>query len=82
VLNDDMCPRCGWWIRFCKCEDNSIPHINTESWIEGWYEHIDTKPIYIRDKHQLIRECESRGLLARAFMKPKSRGKGFEHERS
>lgn len=29
---------------------------------EGWWEHLDTKPIYIRNKRQLREECRRRGL--------------------
>jgi len=49
--------------------------------IKGWFEHIDTKPIYIESKAHLARECDKRGLLAKAIMKPKSQGKGFENRR-
>ena len=56
-------------------------NVNTGNWVEGWYEHIDSKPIYIHNKKHLIHECNKRGLLAKAFMKPKSQGAGFEHGR-
>ena len=65
-----------------QCEEerpNKAPNINSQRWVEGWYEHIDREPIYIKDKKHLVRECEKRGLVARAFMKPKSRGDGYEH---
>lgn len=55
-------------------------YINTEEWVPGWYEHLGPQPIYIHNKQELVRECEKRGLLARAFMKPKSQGKGYEHK--
>ncbi len=29
---------------------------------EGWWEHLDTKPIYIKNKRQLREECRKRGL--------------------
>lgn len=31
---------------------------------EGWYEHLDTQPIYIQSKRQLREECEKRGLTS------------------
>lgn len=31
---------------------------------EGWYEHIDTKPVYVRTKKQLRDECRKRGLTS------------------
>lgn len=54
-------------------------YVNTESWIPGWYEHIDHDPIYIHDKKQLLYECEKRGVYSKAFAKSKSRGHGLEH---
>ncbi len=29
-----------------------------------WHEHIDTTPIYIESKKQLLEECEKRGLFS------------------
>ena len=55
--------------------------INTGEWAKGWYEHIDTNPVYIDSKAHLKRECEKRGLVARALAKHKSQGKGLEHKR-
>lgn len=31
---------------------------------EGWYEHIDAKPIYVSSKKQLREETRSRGLTS------------------
>ncbi len=31
---------------------------------EGWYEHIDKKPIYCSSKRQLRDECRKRGLTS------------------
>jgi len=33
-----------------------------------WHEHLDTKPIYIEAKKQLIEECKKRNVTAPAFM--------------
>ncbi len=30
----------------------------------GWYEHIDSKPIYIKSRQQLREETRSRGLTS------------------
>jgi hypothetical protein len=80
-----ICPVHGF-IKSDKCSEcekdvkHSI-HVNTGAWVEGWWDHIDREPIYISSKKQLLDECEKRGLMARAFMKPKSQGRGFEHRR-
>lgn len=66
---------CVW----CTGHKDNIK-INTGEWVSGWYEHIDRNPIYIHSKSHLAHECEKRGLLARALMKPKSQGKGYEHK--
>ena len=58
-----------------------VPNINTGEWVKGYYEHIDTDPIYIESKQHLIQECKKRGLYAKAFLKHKSQGKGLEHRR-
>lgn len=34
---------------------------------EEWYEHIDEHPIFITSKKQLRRECEQRGMIAKAL---------------
>ena len=34
---------------------------------EEWYEHIDENPIFIKNKKQLKRECETRGMIAKAL---------------
>jgi len=31
---------------------------------EGFFEHLDTKPVYIRSKKHLRQECERRGLTS------------------
>ena len=80
-----VCPKHGF-IRgaYCpSCQEtiqNTI-HINTNEWVKGYYDNIDSQPIYIDSKEQLINECEKRGCYAKAFMKPKSQGKGYEMRR-
>lgn len=32
------------------------------SFREGWWEHLDAEPIYIRSKRQLKEECTKRGF--------------------
>lgn len=61
--------------------EDGVPAIQTDSWVEGIWDDIDTKPIYIRDKKHLFQECEKRGHLPKAFMKPKSQGHGWELKR-
>jgi len=54
------------------------------NWVEGWWENIAPNPVYIRDKHHLKQVCEAesrrtgRIIIPKAFMKPKSQGKGYE----
>lgn len=51
----------------CECGGGTKVLIVPHRYIpfkEGWYEHIDKKPIYITSKKQLNRECESRGLTS------------------
>jgi hypothetical protein len=76
------CPEHGWYktvlgggtTNWCpKCADRPAPKKgvqvrNPDSAVTGWYEHIDTKPIYIESRAQLYRECAKRGLQARALM--------------
>ena len=48
-----------------------------DSWVPGWYEHIDVNPIKIESKAHLKHECEKRGLYAKGISKRKSIGKGI-----
>jgi hypothetical protein len=77
-----ICPRHGYK-KGDHCEEcvesaQSTTAIHTHDWVRGYWEHIDKEPIYIESKEHLIHECEKRGVMPRAFMKPKSQGKGFE----
>lgn len=55
-----------------------------KDWVAGWWECLDEKPIYIRDKYHLKKVCldiqrrTGKVLIPKAFMKPKSQGKGVE----
>ena len=55
-----------------------------KDWVEGWWECIGPQPIYIKDKYHLKQVCmeeekrTGRCLIPKAFMKPKSQGKGVE----
>lgn len=73
-----LCPRCE------ATQDSATVHINTYEWVKkGEWEHIDPHipHMNLSSKEELFRVCESRGLLPKAFMKPTSRGKGFEISR-
>ena len=69
----DHCPKCAE-----KEYSADTPYVKTDAWVKGYWEHIDSKPIYIESKAHLFHECEKRGVIPRAFMKPRSRGPGFE----
>jgi len=79
-----VCKRHGF-IRGSNCPEcdpvTETVNVRSESWIPGWYENITNQPVYIRDKRHLIDTCEKHGVLARALMKQKSQGKGWEHGR-
>ncbi len=47
-------------------------YINTSEWVKGWYEHIDSYPIYIESKRQLKEECDKRGMVAKSLLHVKS----------
>jgi hypothetical protein len=70
-IRGDHCP---------KCAESSTQGINviTDDWVKGVWTDIGPEPIKIESKEHLFRECEKRGVMPRAFMKPKSRGNGFE----
>jgi len=52
------CGTCGAPTR--KYHGLSPPHVHIFK--EGFYEHLDGKPVYVRTKRQLKRELDSRGL--------------------
>lgn len=75
------CEKCGWWDRFCHCSSVDVGVID-HAWIrEGVWEHIDPHQPNMRfdSKEELIRECKKRGQIPKAFMKPKSQGKGWDY---
>lgn len=70
------CPECA-----SGGKGNDGIHINTYDWVtKGDYEHIDPDNPHLRvgSKKELIEQCAKRGLIPKAFMKPKSQGKGWE----
>ena len=72
------CPKC------VKAQSKNTLNIITNDWIkQGTWEHIDPRQPNMRlnSKRELIEACEKRGLIARAFLKPKSQGKGYEHDK-
>ena len=72
----DECVWCG--------HKASTPHIATEEWIrQGTWEHIDPKNpnLKFNSKAELIAACDKFGVMPRAFMKPKSQGRGYETQR-
>jgi len=84
-----ICPHHGYFdaseCPVCKKEreeeqEKHTLHINTSEWVKGWYEHIDTAPVYIDSKTQLAKECEKRGLYAKAILKRNSQGRGHKHK--
>lgn len=77
----ECCPQCAKEQEGIK---KDTLYITTYDWVkQGTWEHIDpTNPnMRFSSKSELKAACERRGLLARAFMKPKSQGKGYEHGR-
>lgn len=71
-----VCPKCVE----SRKNNKNLPHIKSDSWVAGWWEHIDKEPIYIESKKHLIQECEKRGVYAKAFVHKKSQGRGLEHK--
>jgi hypothetical protein len=80
-----VCKKCGWWDRICHCSSNGgFPGVITDEWVtKGEWEHIDPTQPHMRfsSKQELFRECEKRNLMPKAFMKPRSQGKGNELKR-
>lgn len=86
IVVSHICPKHGYQegADCPKCQEAApvtSPAVHTDEWIPGWWEHIDTKPIYIESKKHLFAECEKRGHLPKAFMKPRSQGEGWELKR-
>lgn len=53
--------------------------VNSDEWVNGVYEHITDHPITITGgKKELKAVCDKYGVMAKALMKPKHRGKGYE----
>ena len=71
-FSNDHCPLCE------KEVSVEATAVHTHDWVKSVWEHIGPEPIKIESKEHLFRECEKRGVIPRAFMKPKSTGPGFE----
>ena len=53
--------------------------ISSDEWVNGIYEHITDHPIKITGgKRELKAVCEKYGVMAKALLKRKSSGKGYE----
>ena len=55
------------WQRKCEMMANQKPDVDAplvSIFHEGFYEHLDSKPIYISSKRQLREECRKRGLTS------------------
>jgi len=55
-----LCPECGG-----KEVEIIIKAPSYHPFPEGWWEHLDVKPIYISSRRQLKEECKKRGLIAK-----------------
>ena len=84
-----ICPKHGFW-KGPHCEEciDDAPkdtlHIKTDDWVtKGVWEHIDPLQPNMRfnSKQELFDACEKRGHIPKAFLKPKSQGKGWEIKR-
>lgn len=77
LTKDFICPGCGAVEEVflehddfaqCQCGERMTRILSRgadqRSFKEGWYEHIDIKPMYITSKKQLKRECEARGIYS------------------
>jgi len=58
---DVLCPECGEG----KIEIIIKKPASYHPFPEGWWEHLDVKPIYISSRRQLKDECKKRGLRAK-----------------
>ena len=85
-----VCPSHGY-IRGSHClrcnattaKSDSIGII-TNDWVtkETWSDIDPANPnLRVGSKRELLEVCERTGNYARAFMKPKSQGKGWEHKK-
>jgi hypothetical protein len=66
------------YCKMCEHDMKQATAIHTHDWVKGIWTDIAPEPIYIESKEHLFRECEKRGVMPRAFMKPRSQGAGFE----
>jgi len=86
-----ICPKHGFKLGSACSECEAVKsretiHINTYDWIkEGTWEHIDPRNpnLKFNSKEELQDYCRKmstseRDLIPKAFLKPKSQGKGYE----
>lgn len=77
-VSGESCPHCVSAVK------GDPIHINTQDWVakETWSDVDPMQPnLKVSSKRELMEACERNGSYARAFLKPKSRGKGYEHKR-
>lgn len=61
----------------------SVPSFQSDSWINGTWEHITSEPITITGgRKELIEVCKKYNVMPKALLKPKSQGKGYEMKES
>ena len=77
-----ICAKHGYVYGQCgQCSGQSLqkaPNVHTKDHTVGWWDNIDTQPVYIESKDHLRHECDKRGLMPKAHSKRSSRGKGME----
>ena len=54
-----LCADCGQVLRLMFSNDT-----NYHPFREGWYEHLELEPVYIKSRRQLVQECRKRGLTS------------------
>lgn len=64
--NGATCKKCGGLGSMVFSASDVKPKY---SWVRGWWDNIDTNPIFIEDKDHLLRECGKRNLVPKAFGK-------------
>ena len=83
-----ICPKHGFY-KGASCPEDHAVHrpkrLLPGEWVRNTvFEHIDPANERMRfdSPKELVAACEKRGLMAKAYMKPKSRGRGSEHRRT
>lgn len=78
-IRGHYCPHCAH-----APAKKSSTGVITHDWIKsGAWSDIDPQNPNLRvdSKEELFRHCERTGNYAKAFMKPRSQGKGWEHRK-